>query len=67
MLGAGVEPVDLHVGCVGDQSDLTYVVGFGEACPCLDGVLGCLVAGVREVQVALGLVVRHRAFGFSGA
>jgi hypothetical protein len=31
----------------------------------LDGLLGCVLAGIREVQLALVQVVRHRALRFA--
>jgi hypothetical protein len=37
VLCAGVEPIDLGVGCVGDQGDLADVVVFGELHPRRDG------------------------------
>ena len=53
VLCAGVEAVDLLVGGVGDERDVADVGVFaGELQPCLDGVLGGLVAGVCEVQRA---------------
>jgi hypothetical protein len=42
-------------------------VVFGELCPGLDGALGCLVAGVCEVESSAGVVVRHRALWFAGS
>ena len=50
VLGAGVEAVDLFVGGVGDERDVADGVLARELCPGLDCVLGCLVAGVCEVQ-----------------
>ncbi len=35
--------------------------------PALDCGLACLLAGVLEVQLAAGTVVRHRPFGFAGS
>jgi integrase len=45
VLRSGVEPVDLLVRCVGDQRDFGDSDFVGELPPCLDCVLGCLVAG----------------------
>jgi len=49
VLGAGVEPVDLLVGGVGDQRYLADVASLGERGPCLYGLLCGLIAGVCEV------------------
>jgi hypothetical protein len=49
VLGAGVEPVDLLVGGVGDQRDLADIAPFGKGGPCLYSLLCGLVAGVCEV------------------
>ena len=65
MLRAGVEPVDLPVGGVGDQRDFVDSDFPRELCPCLDGALGGLVASVCEVESSSGLVVGHRTLGFA--
>ena len=54
VLRAGVEPVDLLVGGVGDQRDLAGVVGLGQRRPVLRGLLDGLIAGVGHVQAARG-------------
>src|ERR1700761_7322525 len=66
VLCAGVEPVDLLVGGVRDQGYLADVVVFGELRPGLDGVLGCLVSRVRQMESSSGVVVSHRALWFAG-
>jgi hypothetical protein len=48
-------------------SDLTNVVVFGEGGPALHGGLAGRLAGVHEVELAAGLVVRHRALRFTGS
>ncbi len=66
VLSASIEPVDLLVGGVRDQRDLTDAVLVGERHPMPHGRLAGLVARVREVKLRAVEVVRHRPLRFPG-